>query len=199
MTTAARVHGHRLDGLRIDVHGFPFLTQLAGGSLDDVSGSLERATFGGHEVSDVSFQARGVELGGALRADAIEVDGLVTFTTLASALSTQLSADVGLEPALDTPGAARLTLEVLGLDVGAVVTPSVAGPGLIGLRLDAVSLGALAVDPGALPGGIGDALGGLTVPLDLPRGVELTSVQVEGSGLRASLEGHGIALADIAS
>ncbi len=164
-----------------------------------MSGSLERATFGGHEVSDVSFQARGVELGGALRADAIEVDGLVTFTTLASALSTQLSADVGLEPAPDTPGAARLTLEVLGLDVGAVVTPSVAGPGLIGLRLDAVSLGGLAVDAGALPGGIGDALGGLTVPLDLPQGVELTSVQVEGSGLRASLEGHGIALADIAS
>ena len=164
-----------------------------------MSGSLEGATFGGHEVSDVSFRARGVELGGALRADAIEVDGLVTFTTLASALSTQLSADVGLEPALDTPGAARLTLEVLGLDVGAVVTPSVAGPGLIGLRLDAVSLGGLAVDAGALPGGIGDGLGGLTVPLDLPQGVELTSVQVEGSGLRASLEGHGIALADIAS
>ena len=42
-----------VSGAELSIHGFPFLTQVLGGSLDHVTGSADAATFSGYEITDL--------------------------------------------------------------------------------------------------------------------------------------------------
>ncbi|WP_425471237.1 LmeA family phospholipid-binding protein [Xylanimonas allomyrinae] len=44
---AVALGGDDVSGARVDIHGFPFLTQLAAGRLTRVTGVLDSGSFGG--------------------------------------------------------------------------------------------------------------------------------------------------------
>lgn len=199
VTTAARAEGHSVEGTSLTFHGFPFVTQLAAGSLDDVTGSVERATLGGHEVTDVSFRAYDVQAREPWRTQRAELDGLVTFATVSAVLAEQLGTDVVLAPAPGEPDGVLLTGSVLGLDVGAVVVPAVGDASTVEVQVRTVSIAGVTVGADAIPGGLGERLGGLSFPLELPDGVALSSVAVEAGGLRTGLLAHDVALSQLAS
>ena len=199
VTTAARAEGHTVEGAALTFHGFPFATQLLGGSLERVTGSADRVSIGGHEVTDVGLVARGVEPRTPWRTQHAELDGTVTFATLAAVLGEQLDTDVDLTEAPGHPGGALLTTSVLGLTLGAVVEPAVRDATTIEVQVRAVSVAGVSVDADSLPGGLGSLLGALSFPLDLPDGVALDAAEVTADGFRIALTAHDITLAGLAS
>jgi len=199
VTTAARAEGHVVEGAALTFHGFPFVTQLMDGSLERVTGSVDRVSIGGREVTDVSLRARGVEARSPWHTQQAELDGLVTFAMVAAAHGEQLRTDVALSPAPGEPGAALLTASVLGLELGAVVEPFVRDASRVEVQVRTVSLGGASVDVDSLPGGLGSRIGGLAFTLDLPDGVALQSVRVAADGFRIALTAQNVALARLAS
>ena len=199
---AVTVGGQDVHGAEVTIHGFPFLTQLARGSVDHATGSLGTGTFGGYQVSDVHLDARGLQPRAPWRVRTIKVDGLVSYATVAHVLSQQTGWDVRLAPAQGKPGAVQATFPttILGasVDVGAVVTPQVTDGSTLTIHIESVSVGGVAVGIRQLPGGLGDALGNNSIPLTLPDGVTVTSVGVEPGGLRLHAEGQDVPLQSLA-
>ncbi|PZR52903.1 hypothetical protein DNL40_09600 [Xylanimonas oleitrophica] len=194
---AVALGGSDVSGAEVDIHGFPFLTQLAAGELGHVTAALGAGTFGGYTVSDVRMDARGVEPRVPYRVDEVRVDGLLSRDSLARLLSARLDREVAVEPG-ESPEALAVstTVPVLGVEVGveAQVVPTVLDGGAIGVDVLSFSLAGAAVDADSLPAGLGAALGDVTVPVDLPDGVGLRSVAVEPGGVRLHVEGEQVAL-----
>ncbi|WP_280949934.1 LmeA family phospholipid-binding protein [Xylanimonas protaetiae] len=201
VATAVRLGGTGVVDADVQIHGFPFLTQLAAGSLEHVSGSLAAGSFGGYAVTDVTVDARGVSPRSPWRTSEARATGVVAFDTLARTASDRLDTEVTVGAAPGEPGALTLGLPVTVLgatvDVRAVVVPDVVD-GALAVQVRTVSLGGLDVPVGALPGGLGDALGGLRIPLDLPAGVTLTGVDGEPDGVRLTIEARDVSLGDLA-
>ncbi|GAB2468432.1 DUF2993 domain-containing protein [Xylanimonas ulmi] len=198
VATAVVLGGTGVSGAHVDIHGFPFLTQLAAGRIDHVTGRLDAGTFGGHTVSDVHLDARGVQSRAPWNVEDARVDGIVTFDTLASLLSEQLGYDVRVARAPEEPDALSLTLTAWGLDLGVVAAPAVVDDTAVAVQVRSLVLGGLTVDASAIPGGLGSRLAALRIPLRLPDGVALRAVFVEPGGLRLVAQAHDVALSQLA-
>jgi hypothetical protein len=185
-------------GATVDIHGFPFLTQVAAGRLDHVTGRIRQGTFGGYRVSDVELDATGVQPRDPYRVESARVDGLLAPSAVEAALSDQLGTDVGVTVDPDAPDALRITVPVLGVELAAVVEPEVVDATTLGVQVRQVSIGGATVSLGSLPGGLGDRIGSVRIPLDLPDGVSVTSVSVEPSGVRVHAEAADVELAHLA-
>ncbi|WP_425955451.1 DUF2993 domain-containing protein [Xylanimonas sp. McL0601] len=191
---AISLRGHAVSEPQVDIHGFPFLTQLAAGRLRHVTGTLDAGTFGGYEVSDVHLDATGVEPRSPWNIEEARIDGLVTFTTVEGLVAEQLGRDVHLAPAPDEPGGLAVTTQVLGLEVGGVVVPDVVDASTVGVQVRALTIGGARVDASALPGGLGERLGAVKIQVHLPEGLSLREVGVEPGGLRLGAEGRDVDL-----
>jgi hypothetical protein len=82
------------------------------------------------------------------------------------------------------PLTARLSPRVDGAAIAVDVTELTLGPATITIS--------------DLPSSIAQLVANLTIPLDLPDGVTLTSVGVSGDAIRVELSGKDVALADLA-
>ncbi len=200
MAAAVELSGSEVAGADVTIHGFPFVTQLVGGSLERVTATLGSGSFGGYAVSDVSVDARDVVPRAPWTTGRADADGVVSFDTVAAALTERLGVEVTVGPAPSDPGALTvgMPVTVLGttVDLAAVVLPEVVD-GAMGARISTVSLGGVAVDAGSLPGGLADRLAQLRVPLRLPAGVTLVEVRGEPEGVRLVLEGRDVALGSL--
>jgi hypothetical protein len=207
---ALETGGQGVTGADVAVHGFPFLTQLAAGSLDEVTGTLATGTFGGYELHDVRFAASDLQPRAPFHAAAARADGVLTYASVRKAVADQVgaevqvaAADAGADAAGGTDGALAVTFPttVLGatVDVGATAVPSVAGDSTVALDVRSVSVAGTRLDLDDLPGGIGDRLRTVEVPLDLPAGVALRSVAVAPDGLRIGLAAQDVDLQSLAA
>ncbi|ACZ29127.1 hypothetical protein Xcel_0086 [Xylanimonas cellulosilytica DSM 15894] len=201
VTAAVERGGTDVVDADVQIHGFPFLTQLAAGSLERVTASLERGSFGGYGVSDVSIDARGVRPRSPWTTRQASADGVVAFDTIAAVMSERLGTDVTMGPAPGDPGAITLgtSVTVLGaaVDVSAVVLPDVVD-GELAVQVRGVSVGGADVAVDALPGGLGDRLSGLRIPLDLPDGITLVGARGETDGVRLTIDARDVALDAVA-
>lgn len=186
--------------VEVSVAGFPFLTQLAGGSLADVTGHAATMIVGGVMVEDVDLTAAGVPVSGGATSS-VAITGLVPTASL-QVLLDQHTADLDwLGNLTVTPERERLqvALNLAGvIDVGVDVEPVAAGRS-VGLRLTSVVAGGVTVDPLSLPFGLGeqlvDLLGTFTVSLEeLPAGLEITAAQVTPEGLWVTAAGQDVVL-----
>ena len=85
-------------------------------------------------------------------------------------------------------------LDVLGVAIEATVVPSAAGRS-IGIALEDLTVAGVGVRGEDLPFGTGDALTGLSVPLDgLPDGLELTDVGVANGRIQVAAAGTDVVL-----
>jgi hypothetical protein len=192
----------------VDIQGFPFLTQLAEGDLDDVRLSIAEFPVEGADgrrmtVEDLDARLRGVRLDGDLtpaRAARVKGDGLVRWDELLKATRT--------EPQRIAPG---LTAAVVGLSDGGEGRIKVkVRPALLGQNLPALDvLGKVAVEDGQLrvrAASLPDL--GVEVPeeavrsvtdfdqavAELPPGLRLVSVHPAEDGLRLAVSGERVDL-----
>ncbi|MGC5165206.1 DUF2993 domain-containing protein [Luteimicrobium sp. DT211] len=183
------------------IHGFPFLTQLWSGSLDDVTVRAGSASFGGTTVTDVDVEGSGVSLTSPYVVDDGTVEATVPVSALEQQVAARSKADVTIEA---TDDGLVATTKVLGIGVGLVLEPKVTD-GALAVDVKAAKVAGATVSADSLPGGLASTVDGLKVPLDLPDGVTLTGADVvpasggsEG-GIRATATGKGVALEHLAS
>ncbi|MEU3556870.1 LmeA family phospholipid-binding protein [Streptomyces fragilis] len=196
------------DTPEVSIQGFPFLTQLADGDLDDVRLSIAEFPVEGTDgkettVEDLDARLRGVRLDGDLtpsRAARVEGDLLVRYDELLKATRT--------EPQRVAPG---LTAAVVGLSGGGEGRIKVkVQPALFGQELPALNvLGKVAVEDGKLrvrAASLPDL--GVKVPeeavrsvtdfdqalSELPPGLRLASVHPGDDGVRLTVTGEDVNL-----
>ncbi|HUX71105.1 MAG TPA: DUF2993 domain-containing protein, partial [Cellulomonadaceae bacterium] len=135
---------------RVEVLGFPFLTQLAGGRLTEVHAHLDGAGLGGVSVSDVDIDAHGV----STQSPYVVQHALVRATLSPATVRALVAARTGLDLDLRTDGDTLIgTVGVLGLPVSATLRPQVTD-GQIHLTLVALTLAGVAVPASSLPAGL---------------------------------------------
>ncbi|GAA1408589.1 hypothetical protein GCM10009600_25530 [Oerskovia paurometabola] len=183
-----------LTDANLDILGFPFLTQVAGGELDHVTGSAATATFGGYTVTDLDLDARGVSTSDPY----VVRSGTATGLLEPSSLDAVVTKAAGNPVTFSTEGDLLVaSMDVLGVPLSARLTPRVDG-NTIAVDVSALTLGPATITISDLPAPIAKLVTNLTVPLDLPQGVSLTSVGVSDGAIRVELSGKDVALADLA-
>lgn len=177
---------------RVDIAGFPFLTQAIGGSYDDVRISLTAAELGQPEGTRADLALHGVQvpLSAALTGSLSEVpvdriDGTATLSY--ALLSAQLGRDTELARTGDRLRITR-TVEVLGQRVRLTAVGQVTLDGS-DLVVDVQEAAGAGVEvPGFLLDRAADLLD-LRYPVPvLPFGLQVTSVRPAAEGVDVGLE-----------
>ncbi|GMA23897.1 hypothetical protein GCM10025864_16560 [Luteimicrobium album] len=189
------------NGVSASIHGFPFLTQLWNGSLDDVTVRAGSASLGGTTVTDVDVDGSGVSLTSPYVVTDGTVHATVPVATLEQVVAQRTGSDVTIAA---TDDGLVATTKVLGIGVGLVLDPKVSG-GALAVDVKGAKIAGATVSADSLPGGLANTVSGLKVPLDLPKGVTLTGADVvpasgdDDGGVRVSATGSDVALEHLAS
>lgn len=181
-------------GVEIDIHGFPFLTQAIGGELSHVTGAADAASFGGLSVSDVQVEARGMSISAPYPVATGEASGSVSVPSLQALLAEATGLDLALE---SDGGSLKASGNVLGTELTIGVIPEVADPSALGVTISSVQMGGVMVAVDALPPFISERLSDIRVGLDLPEGIALDSVVVDGDAVRVSVSGTDVSMGDL--
>lgn len=176
----------------VDLGGFPFLTQLLAGSVDEVVAHADGVVLEGTDLVDVDATATGVSTSAPYTASRVRLTGTVPTASLEQLVRDHSELDADLA----TDGAELVASgSVLGLELSARLAPTVV-EGAVEVGVTRVSIGGVSVDVADLPGRLEDRLRGIPVPLDgLPEGVVLSDVQVVPEGARVTAVGQDVVLA----
>lgn len=176
----------------VSIGGFPFLTQLAGGSLQAVHVTAPAAMLDGLRLQDVVVDLTGVSTQPPYTAS----DAVLTASTTPDDVERVLSVDLDL--AMNN-GKLVARTEVLGLPLDIVLVPRAAGRE-VEVDITEFLLAGFSVSADELPAGLAGSLEGMRFPVDgLPTGMVLTDVTVADDGLRLRAEGTGLDLMAAAS
>lgn len=190
---ATRVAGvfDGMDHPSVTIHGFPFLTQLAGGTFGHVTGSANEVLLDGVTADDVRVDAHDVTLSPA-RAGSATVSATISAQTAQSLLRTRSGlSDLGVRIEGDR---VVVTTTVRGQEL-AVSGTLAAGTDVVQINLSTATLAGVSTEVSALPSGLRSKLGNLTIPVTgLPRGVHLTGAEVVPAGLRFTATGTDVPL-----
>jgi hypothetical protein len=184
-----------VDGVKgkpvVHVEGFPFVTQLAAGSLAHVTGTIDAATLSGVMAEDITFDGRHV----STTSPHTIGEATVTATLPTASLEELVDQRTGLSVHLTSAnGTLRASGEVLGLPLTADVEPSVDAGRLV-VNLQRVTVGGVTVSVNDLPGAIANKLKNVTIPVTgLPEGLTLSGVTVVDDGARVTATGHDVRL-----
>lgn len=190
--TAAAVITQQLDvdgtpQVRID--GFPFLTQLAARSLDDVHATATRVTLEGLPVTDVVVDAADVTLDAPYRVGSARLEATVPTSSVQQVVGARADLDVAVDGDL-----LRAAGDLFGIPLTAGLVPRVADGRLL-VDVQEVTLGAGTLRLDELPGDVAERLVGIEVPLEgLPAGVRLEEAVVVPDGVRFTATGTDVAL-----
>ena len=175
----------------VTIAGFPFLTQVAGGELDEVTISTSSADIGGILLEDVDLLLAGVSTSEPYTAQEVTMTASVSLDTLRRMLS--LDADLSIEDGELVAGSS-----IFGLPLQIALTPRPAGRA-IEIDLVSVSLAGATVSADDLPSALADQVEGLQIPMDdLPAGMELTRLELTDDGVDLTAHGADIEL-DVAA
>lgn len=183
------------EAVDVDIRGFPFLTQLAAGTLDDVQVRADRITLNGFTVVDAEATATDVRLRDDQRAEQVTVTGTLTTEQLAETLRERTGWDIALT---SQDGALTASTAVLGVPAVLTLTVTAAGADGLAVTVAGVTLGGVAVDTGTLPSDLIASIVDLTSLTDrLPATAAITAVTVTDAGLRATITATDVTLDDL--
>lgn len=188
------------ENVEVGVNGYPFLTQLLGGTLDDVDLSAGRISLNGLVLEGVTGAGRDVATDGT-SIGSLTATGLVPTATLQTILDREtedgwLLGDFTVET---TDGALTLNTTALTLlELGIGVTPVTNGDSL-SFELREVTVAGATMTLSDIPFGVGDliteSLAGLELDLDmLPDGVTVNAVTIVADGAIVTLSGTDVSL-----
>lgn len=169
------------------IAGFPFLTQLAAGELEEVTVSAREVRFDGLPFSDAVVVLHGVSTSRPATARAVAMTASVALP----AIQQLVEADVELE-IVQNRLLARTT--VLMLPVAVVLLPR-PDRRAIAVDVGTIDLGGFEVDAARLPAALTEQISAIRIPVDgLPAGMELTSVVVTSGGVDMAAAGTDVVL-----
>lgn len=176
--------------VRID--GFPFLVQYLAGSLDDVHATADGVVLDGVRVTDVAVALADVSLDAPHRVGDVRVEGTVPTSSIQQVVGERTSLDVTVDGEV-----LRASGDLFGIRITAGLVPRVQdGELLVDVQEVTLGAGTLALDE--LPGGIGDRLVGMRVPLEgLPEGVVLQDAVVVPDGVRFTATGTDVVVEEL--
>lgn len=169
----------------VDIAGFPFLTQLARGTLDDVHLTASAASLRGLEVTGLDVVATGVAVREPRGAEHVVATGTVPTATLEQLLRERTGWDLALAVDGETLVA---TGAVAGVGVGVSLALAPAGADGLVATITSASLGGFTIDAGLLPDGLASRIAEVDVTDQLPAGAEVTGAVVGPEGLHLTVE-----------
>ena len=179
------------EGARVEISQHrPFLLQLAGGRLDEVTVTADRVTLDQGDATNVRMDATGVTIRAPYTAADVTVIGTVPPSTVQARIA-EKGLDVGVAVAGDQ---LRASGSVLSVPWGVMLTPR-ADEGRLTVDVASADIGGVPVGADALPASVRQALTGLDVPVSgLPAGLAITGAQVVGGGVEVTLTGQDVVL-----
>ncbi|MCL3860949.1 DUF2993 domain-containing protein [Actinotalea sp. K2] len=175
----------------VTISGFPFLTQVLAGELQDVHVTAPTATVEGLRMEQIDVRLRGVTTGEPYSARDAGMTAFLPIRAVQDALG--IPFDLAVSGEYLTTSAT-----VLGLAVDVELVPRAAGRA-IEIDVETFGLGGVRVGAQDLPRGLGDQLQGLSFPVEgLPQGIELTDLRVRGDGVELTAEGTDVVLDETA-
>jgi hypothetical protein len=184
-----------LDGVvgtpSVDLGGFPFLTQVMAGSLDDVTGQLDGVTLEGIKATDVTIDATDVSTSEPYTLGTATIEATLPTASIEQIVKDKSQLDVSVAVDGDALTASG---KVLGLTLAANLVPRVEDGKLL-VNVQNVKIAGLSVDVDKLPSAIGDRLTDVEVPVSgLPDGMTLSKATVVDSGVRITATGKNVVL-----
>ena len=175
----------------VDIGGFPFLTQLLAGSVDEVTGAVDGVTLEGIDATDVTIDAQDVTT-----SEPYTLGTATIAATLPTASIEQIVADrsqLDITVAVDGD-ALTASGTVLGLELAANLVPRVEDGRLL-VTVENVQIAGLTVSVDDLPRAIGARLTDIEIPVSgLPEGLVLSDATVVADGVRITANGTDVVL-----
>jgi hypothetical protein len=180
------------------IAGFPFLTQLALGRLNEVTLTASTASLDGLTVTDVVAVADGVGTSAPYPARSAALTATVPLATVHEAIDRSPLGEEGLDVEVRVAGRDVVAATTfLGLPVEATLRPTPSGRG-IGLTVRSASLAGVTIPVDEMPLRLRRALADLRIPLDsLPEGLEVSEIQVLPEGIRLTAQGAELDLGSL--
>jgi hypothetical protein len=182
----------------VNIHGFPFLTQVISRNLQEIDISAKDIPAGPVSISSVSAQAKGVHINSSFNGgtvDSILGNAFVSFASVGTALSAQTSGLADLSLSAAGPDKIKVTADLGGVakleQVGKVT--------ITGSHVSIVWQNTGGTDTGGID--IGSILGGsnalpnldFNIP-KLPAGLTVKSFAVTQQGLSVTVAAHNTTL-----
>lgn len=186
------------DDAEVRINGFPYLTQLLAGRLQEITLTADGAVLDGLEVTDVDGVARGVGTSAPYNAEFARLTVTFPQETIVQALRRSALAERGLELDVRMAGLdVVVSTTFLSLPVEATLRPSPAGRA-IALDVRSVNLAGLTVSAEDMPPRLRRTLEDLTIPLDpLPEGLDVVDIRVLVDGIRVTARGADLDLGSL--
>lgn len=179
----------------VDIKGFPFLTQLASGTLDEVTATVPGATLEGIPVTDVTLDATGVNVRPSAGQHASAAYATIAATIPTASLENVVKDRSGLTVQLAVEGTTvKASGTVLGLPLVLTLVPRVDNGRLL-VDAQGLTLGGREITTQSLPSALRGRVSGIEVPVQgLPAGLALTRADVVPTGLRITADGSNVAV-----
>jgi len=184
----------------VDIKGFPFLTQLASGTLDQVTATVPEATLESIPVTDVSLDATGVNVRPFAGQHPSAAHATIAATIPIASLEKVVKDKTGLTVQLVVEGSTvKASGTVLGLPLVLTLVPRVDNGKLL-VDAQGLTLGGREITTQSLPSALRGRISGIEVPVQgLPAGLSLTRADVVPTGLRITADGTNVAVPQTSS
>lgn len=177
----------------VDIKGFPFLTQLLGGTLGEVTASAAGATLEGIPVTDVAVDATQVNVRPPAGQQPSAGHATIAATIPSASLEKVVRDKTGLTVQLAVSGSAvKASGNVLGLPLTLDLVPKVEAGKLL-VDAQALTLGGREITAQSLPTALRGQVSGIEVPVEgLPAGLVLRRADVVPAGVRITADGTDV-------
>ncbi|MCF2587520.1 LmeA family phospholipid-binding protein [Brevibacterium sp. UCMA 11752] len=177
----------------VNVEGFPVLTQMAGGTLDTVRVTADRAQYENVDFTDVDAELFDVPVDTSRPIGTVDASAVIPLSTIDSLATEHASLPDGMSfTTID--GGLYLKGSLLGQDL-LIGIESKAQSRRVVVNATTIRLGSAEVDIDSLPSFLTSSISDIVIDLDfLPAGLELTDIESTDAGLKISLHGTGISL-----
>ena len=177
----------------VDIKGFPFLTQLLGGTLDEVTATAAGATLEGISVTDVAVDATKVNVRPPAGQQPSAGHATIAATIPTASLEKVVKDKTGLTVQLAVDGTTvKASGNVLGLPLTLGLVPTVTNGKLL-VDAQGLTLGGREITAQSLPSALRERITGIEVPVEgLPAGLDLSRADVVPTGLRITADGTNV-------
>lgn len=177
----------------VDIKGFPFLTQLLSGTLNEVTATSAGATLNGVPVTDVAIDATQVNVRPPAGLQPSAGHATVAATIPTASLEKVVKDRTGLTVQLAVEGSSvKASGNVLGLPMTLTLAPRVDSGKLL-VDAQNLTLGGRQMTPDSLPGVVRDRVTGIEIPVEgLPAGMSVTHADVVSDGVRITADGSNV-------
>ena len=177
----------------VEIKGFPFLTQLMSGTLEEVTATAAGATLEGIPVTDVAVAATQVTVRPPAGQQPSAGHATIAATIPSASLEKVVKDKTGLTVQLAVSGSAvKATGNVLGLPLTLNLVPRVEGGKLL-VDAQALTLGGREITAQSLPSALRGKVSGIEVPVEgLPAGLVLSRADVVPTGVRITADGTNV-------